>query len=190
MENTASPSADLLLELAFSARNVALELCASANLKTGQAVVVGCSTSEIAGHSLGTNSSIDIGNAVFSALLSVFSEKGVYMAVQCCEHLNRAIITQREAAMGYEIVNVVPVPNAGGAFATAAFASLPNPVALESFAADAGLDIGMTLIGMHLKKVAVPLRLETTHIGKALVIAAKTRPKLIGGSRAQYLDNI
>ena len=185
-----SVSPEHLVEIAFSARNVALELCATAGLQSGQSVIIGCSTSEIAGHKLGSNSSIDIGNATFSALHSVFNERGVFLAAQCCEHLNRAIIIEREAAAGYDIVNVVPVPDAGGSFATAAYAGLHDPVALEHFYADAGLDIGMTLIGMHLKKVAVPLRLETTHIGKAIIIAARTRPKLIGGIRARYDERL
>ena len=173
-----------------SAASAALELCEAAGLKSGQIVVVGCSTSEIAGHNIGTGSSAEIGKAVFESMYRVFAEKGIYIAAQCCEHLNRAIIVERAAAAGREIVNVVPRIDAGGAFAAAAFASLRDPVALEEICADAGIDIGGTLIGMHLKKVAVPLRLKTESTGKARVVAARTRPKLVGGARAGYDDRI
>ena len=173
-----------------AAASAASELCETARLKSGQMVVVGCSTSEIAGHNIGTDSSAEIGEAVFESIYRVFAEKGIYIAVQCCEHLNRAIIVERAAAAGWEIVNVVPRPNAGGAFAAAAFAALHDPVALEDICADAGIDIGGTLIGMHLKKIAVPLRLKTASVGEAQVTAARTRPRLIGGARAGYDDRI
>jgi len=169
-----------------AARNVALELFLLAGLKAGQTVVAGCSTSEIAGYKVGTNSNAAIGTIVFASLNAAFSEQGVYLAAQCCEHLNRAIIIEREAAAGFTIVNAVPVADAGGAFATAAYEGFRDPVALESILADAGIDIGGTLIGMHLKRIAVPLRLETALIGKAAVIAARTRPPLIGGARTTY----
>lgn len=169
-----------------STQNAAEELCEKAGLLTGQTVVIGCSTSEIAGYRVGTNSNAEIGAAVFKALHSVLSARGVFLAAQCCEHLNRALIVERAASALYEIVNVVPVPGAGGAFAAAAYTGFNDPVALEMIRADAGLDIGGTLIGMHLKRVAIPLRLETAYIGKAPVIAARTRPALIGGSRAEY----
>jgi len=179
-------------EIKIAAQNAALELCDSAGMKAGQTVIIGCSSSEIAGHQVGTGSSAEIGAVVFDALYQVFSEKGIFLAAQCCEHLNRAIIVERAtpAVQGQEIVNVVPIPAAGGAFASAAYVAFEDPVALEEIRADAGLDIGGTLIGMHLKKVAVPLRLKTTHIGKAPIIAARTRPKLIGGARAAYDDRI
>ena len=173
-----------------SAHMAALELIDKAKLSTGQIVVVGCSTSEINGYNVGTNSSTETGSAVFSALNAVFSEHGLFLAAQCCEHLNRAIIVERSAAAGYTMVNVVPLPKAGGSFATAAYIGFNDPVALESILADAGLDIGGTLIGMHLKKVAVPLRLDTAMIGKAAVLAARTRPPLIGGSRATYDEKL
>ena len=188
MENTATP--EFLEGITISARAVALELCFAAKLVAGNIVVVGCSTSEITGNRIGTVSSTTIGAAVFSALYSVFSQRGVYLAAQCCEHLNRAIIIEREAAGSLEIVSVVPIPEAGGAFASAAYAGFPDPVALEEIRADAGIDIGGTLIGMHLKRVAVPLRLETAAIGKAAVAAARTRPKYIGGPRARYGENL
>ena len=176
--------------IAKAAWNAAMELCTAARLVTGQTVIVGCSTSEIAGHQVGTNSNAEIGAAVFGALNSVFKERGIYLAAQCCEHLNRALVIERDAAAAYEIVNAVPTPDAGGAFACAAYASLKDPVAVASVMADAGLDIGGTLIGMHLKRVAVPLRLETTNIGKATLIAARTRPPLIGGVRAKYDESL
>lgn len=176
----------MLDEVAQAARGVAVELCERARLSAGQTVIVGCSTSEIAGFCVGTNSDADIGAAVFGELHGVFAERGVYLAAQCCEHLNRAVVVEREAATGYEIVNAVPAPKAGGAFAAAAYARLRDPVVISEISADAGLDIGGTLIGMHLKRVAVPLRLEIPCIGKASVIAARTRPPLIGGARAEY----
>ena len=177
-------------DIAKSARGAALELCEKAALKPGQVVIVGCSTSEIAGHHVGTRPSAEIGAAVFDALHGVFSERGIYTAAQCCEHLNRAVIIEREASAAYEIVNVAPVPDAGGPFAAAAYAALGDPVALSSITADAGIDIGGTLIGMHLKRVAVPLRLEAAHIGKASVFAARTRPPMIGGARTVYDEKL
>ena len=176
----------MLDEITRAARNAAVELCEKACLSAGQIVVVGCSTSEIAGYRVGTNSNTDIGDAVFDALYSVFNERGVFLAAQCCEHLNRALIIEREAAAGWERVNVIPLPDAGGAFASAAYAGFHEPVALDMIRADAGLDIGGTLIGMHLKRVAIPLRLEIERIGEAAVVAARTRPMLVGGARARY----
>ena len=162
------------------------ELCEKANLKPGGIVVVGCSTSEVIGAKIGTNSSPEVAAEIFRALHEYTQSKGLFLAIQCCEHLNRAIITERAAAPFAEPVNVVPQPKAGGSLATMAYAGFADPVALEEIKADAGLDIGLTLIGMHLKKVAVPVRLENNKIGEALVVAARTRPKFIGGSRAVY----
>ena len=176
--------------IAESARRVALELCEKASLYAGQVVIIGCSTSEIAGHNIGTNSNAELGVTVFDALQNVFAHKGIFLAAQCCEHLNRAVIIEREAAAPYEIVNVVPTYEAGGAFASAAYSRFFDPVALDSIRADAALDIGGTLIGMHLKRVAVPLRLETVTIGKTTVTAARTRPMLIGGARATYDESL
>jgi len=176
----------LLDDITQTTRAAAVELCTRAGLNAGQIVIVGCSTSEIAGYVVGTNSSAEVGVSVFDALFDVFSERGIFIAAQCCEHLNRAIIIEREAAAGWEIVNIVPMPEAGGAFAAAAYAKLQDPVAISAISADAGLDIGNTLIGMHLKRVAVPIRLQSAFIGKATVVAARTRPPLIGGARAIY----
>ena len=181
---------EFLDDIANSAGIVAQELITAANLKALQTVIIGCSTSEIAGYRIGACSNTEIGTVVFKALYHVFAERDIFVAAQCCEHLNRAIIIERDAAAGYDIVNVVPAPDAGGAFATAAYTELRDPVALESIRADAGIDIGGTLIGMHLKPVAIPLRLANASIGKASVIAARTRPKLIGGVRAGYNEEL
>ena len=164
----------------------AAEICERAGLKRGSILVVGCSTSEVVGSKIGTNSSVETAGEISRALLDVTKIRGIFLAVQCCEHLNRAIITERAAVPGAEIVNVVPQPKAGGSLATKVYAALEDPVALEEIKADAGLDIGLTLIGMHLKKVAVPVRLENHTIGAAMVVAARTRPKFIGGARAVY----
>lgn len=171
-------------------KKAAEELIEKAKLKNGDVVVVGCSSSEILGENMGTNSSPELGEAVFNSLNDVFKEKGIFIAAQCCEHLNRAIITESIAVKNAETVNVVPVPKAGGSFATAAYKYMENPVALENIKADAGLDIGGVLIGMHLKNVAVPLKLSEKSIGNALLLAARTRPKFIGGVRANYNENL
>ena len=166
------------------------ELIEKANLKAGQILVVGCSTSEVLGSKIGTNSNPDTAKEIFRALHDTANQYGIYLAIQCCEHLNRAIITERKAVPFGEIVNVVPQPKAGGSLATAAYAGFADPVAVEEIKADAGIDIGFTLIGMHLKKVAVPVRLEHNRIGEAMIVAARTRPKFIGGERAVYSDDL
>ena len=166
------------------------ELCEKAKLKEGNIVVVGCSTSEVIGSKIGTNSNPDVAGEIFSALHDYTMSKGLFLAIQCCEHLNRAIITERKAVPFAEAVNVVPQPKAGGSLATKAYMGFTEPVAIEEIKADAGIDIGFTLIGMHLKKVAVPLRLEHNKIGEATVIAARTRPKFIGGVRAVYNEEM
>ena len=166
------------------------ELCRKAKLKAGNIVVVGCSTSEVVGSKIGTYSNQEVAGEIFSALRDSTKAKGIYLAIQCCEHLNRAIITERKAVPFTEPVNVVPQPKAGGSLATQAYTGFEDPVAIEEIKADAGLDIGYTLIGMHLKKVAVPLRLENNKIGEAMVLAARTRPKFIGGARAAYDENL
>lgn len=167
-------------------KEVISELCEKAKLKEGHIVVVGCSTSEVLGSGIGSNSSPETAEEIFTALHDYTRSRGLYLAIQCCEHLNRAIIIERKAVPFAEPVNVVPQPKAGGSLATKAYAGFEDPVALEEIRADAGLDIGFTLIGMHLKKVAVPLRLEHNKIGAATVLAARTRPKFIGGARAVY----
>ena len=172
------------------AYELASELCEKAGLKKGQILVVGCSSSEIVGDRIGTNSSIEAAEAVYEGITAALAERGVFLAAQCCEHLNRAIVVEREAVPGAEPVNVVPQPKAGGSFATTAYRRFRDPVVLEEIRADAGLDIGDTLIGMHLKKVAVPVRLASFSLGAAHVSAARTRPKFIGGSRAVYDDSL
>ncbi len=162
------------------------ELIEKAKLQKGDLVVVGCSTSEICGSRIGSDSRPEVARSVFDAIYTTLSEAGIYLAAQCCEHLNRALIVEREALPHAQRVNVVPQPKAGGSFATAAYARFSQPIAVEHIRADAGLDIGGTLIGMHLKEVAVPLRLSMDHIGSALLLAARTRPKFIGGIRAVY----
>lgn len=166
------------------------ELVEAANLHGGQIVVVGCSTSEVTGHKIGSFSAPEIGQALFEGIQSVLLPRGIRLAAQCCEHLNRAIITEADAVSGQDIVNVVPQPKAGGSFATAAYHGFRHPVALEHIRADAGLDIGCTLIGMHLREVAVPVRLVHNRIGDALVLSARVRPKFIGGQRAVYDDQL
>ena len=162
------------------------ELYEKAKLKAGNIVVIGCSTSEVVGAKIGTNSNIDVAEEVFKGLHDYTKSKGLFLAVQCCEHLNRAIITERSAVPFAELVNVIPQPKAGGSLATQAYAGFSDPIAVEEIKADAGLDIGLTMIGMHLKKVAVPVRLEQNRIGQAIVVAARTRPKFVGGVRAVY----
>lgn len=172
------------------AANAAAQLAEAARLHKGQIVVIGCSTSEVVGKKVGSWSTPEIAAAIFEGLSSVFGPMGVYIAAQCCEHLNRAIIVEHEAVPNAEIVNVVPQPKAGSSFATAAYQAFRHPVALEEIRADAGLDIGGTLIGMHLKKVAVPVRLPQDHIGDAILLAARVRPKFIGGDRAVYDESL
>ena len=173
-------------EIYNQAKQATEEIVAAAGLKAGNILVVGCSSSEVAGGVIGHNSSLETAEAVFAGIYDVLKEKGIFLAAQCCEHLNRAICVERAAVPGAETVWVVPQPKAGGSFATTAYRTFEEPVMLEEIKADAGLDIGGTLIGMHLKRVAVPVRLSLDHIGSALLLAARTRPKYIGGERAVY----
>ena len=168
------------------ARLTIAEITQKAGLKQGDILVIGCSTSEILGDKIGTNSAPEVATEVFSAFHDYAKAHGLYLAVQCCEHLNRAIVTERAAVPWAQTVNVIPQPKAGGSLATAAYTALEQPVVVEEIKADAGIDIGFTLIGMHLKQVAVPVRLEHNRIGQAMIVAARTRPKFIGGARAVY----
>lgn len=179
---------NIMSEIFNQSASAAAELVEKANLKKGDIVVIGCSTSEVIGKRIGTSGTLEVAKEIFDGLNSVFSDKGIYIAAQCCEHLNRAIIIEKEKAelLGLDEVCVVPHPHAGGSFATSAWKTMKNPVAVEEIRADAGIDIGTTLIGMHLKRVAVPLRLENNSIGEAKLSAARTRPKYIGGERAKY----
>ncbi len=177
-------------QIIMQCKNACKDLIDQANLKSGDLVVVGCSTSTVVGSKWGTDSNAHLGKIIFEAIYEVLSKNGIYMAAQCCEHLNRAIVVERAAIGNGEIVNVVPQPKAGGSFATAAYNGMKDAVVVEQIKADAGLDIGLTLIGMHLKTVAVPVNLQTKKIGEAIVSAARTRPKFIGGIRAQYDQNL
>lgn len=171
-----------------TAKQAVMELLEIADLVAGDVFVVGCSSSEIIGGKIGKASSIEAAEAAFEGIYSVLEEKRIFLAAQCCEHLNRALVLERECAekYGYEIVSVVPQPKAGGSFATTAYRTFKNPVIVEHIKASAGMDIGDTLIGMHLKDVAVPVRLNVKKIGEANLVCARTRPKYIGGERAKY----
>ena len=177
-----------LTQLAAAAAAAAEELITAAQPKKGRIFVLGCSTSEVLGSKIGTARSPETAEAIVKSIMAVTRAHGLFLAVQCCEHLNRALVMEREAAerYGYEIVWVVPQPKAGGSLATAAWKRLKDPVAVLEVRADAGLDIGQTLIGMHLKRVAVPVRLGIRQIGEARITAARTRPLLVGGERAKY----
>lgn len=166
----------------------AIELIEISGVEAGDLLVVGCSTSEVAGSRIGSNSQPDLAKELFEGIYDACREKGIELAAQCCEHLNRALILEKRVAKsrGLEIVNVVPWPKAGGSFATQAYEHFENAVAVEHIKAEAGMDIGDTLIGMHLKDVAVPVRLSVNKIGEAHLVCARTRPKFIGGERAHY----
>ena len=170
------------------------EFIEKAKLKKGQLFVVGCSTSEVLGEKIGTASSYSTAGALFRGILRAAKEAELFLCTQCCEHLNRAIITDKEAALAYglmsHLVNVIPKEKAGGSFSTVAYENFANPVALEKVRADGGIDIGDTFIGMHLKEVAVPLRLSKNTLGSAHLTAARVRPKFVGGSRAVYDENL
>ncbi len=178
----------LLQEIQQSAANAVRELIEVAHLKPGNILVVGCSSSEMIGERIGKHSSLGAAEALCDAILPILAENGIYLAAQCCEHLNRALIVERTCAerYGYEPVWVKPQPKAGGSFATTVWERMSAPVAVENVAAHAGLDIGSTLIGMHLRRVAVPVRLSVARVGEASLTAARTRPAYIGGPRAQY----
>ena len=177
-------------EILTQARQAGRELIEAAKLKPGQILVIGCSSSEMVVERIGKGSSLEAAQAAYAGIATVLKEAGIHLAAQCCEHLNRALVVERELALihGYEIVNAVPQPHAGGSFAVTAYRNMSDPVLVESILADAGLDIGGTLIGMHLRKVAVPVRLSLKKIGQAEILCARTRPKYIGGARAAYLD--
>ena len=177
-------------EITKQAETILAELLEQAKLKHGAILVIGCSSSEIVGKRIGKGSSMEAAQAAFRGIYPLLQEQGIHLAVQCCEHLNRAIIMERTVAetKGYEIVNVMPQPHAGGSFAVTAWNAFEDPVAVETIQADAGMDIGGTLIGMHLRRVAVPVRTSLNHIGNAIVLCARTRPKYIGGPRAIYQE--
>lgn len=177
-------------EIKAQARQAISELMEVSGLKPGSLLVIGCSSSEMVGGRIGKASSLEAAQAAWQGIAPLLLEKKIQLAVQCCEHLNRALVVERQAAeeRGYEIVNAVPQVHAGGSFALTAYENMADPVLVETIRADAGLDIGGTLIGMHLKPVAVPVRLSLSRIGQANILCARTRPKYIGGPRAQYLS--
>lgn len=179
-------------EITLQARQAVTELLETAKLREGDIFVVGCSSSEMVGARIGKGSSMEAAQAAFAGIYPLLKEKGIYLAAQCCEHLNRALIIEAECAekYGYDEVNVRPWAHAGGSFATTCFESFENPVAVEHIRAKAGIDIGGTLIGMHLRDVAVPVRLSIDHIGEAHILCARTRPKSIGGERARYREEL
>ena len=178
----------MFTEIKNQAAQAARELAEAAKLEKGDIFVVGCSSSEVCGEKIGTLSNFEVGKAVFDGIYEVLSQKGIYLAAQCCEHLNRSVVIERECMREYRLeeVSAVPQPKAGGSFATNAYKAFSDPVLVESIQAHCGIDIGGTLIGMHLKRVAVPVRLSVRKVGEAPIICAKTRPRLIGGERAVY----
>ncbi len=182
----------MLSNIKKQAKQAVTELIEISKIKSGEILVIGCSSSEIMGGDIGKASSIDAAKAVFDGIYPILKEKGIYLAAQCCEHLNRAIIIEQSVAEKFnlEIVNVMPQTKAGGSFATTVWQNIEHPVAVEHIKASAGLDIGNTLIGMHLKEVAVPVRLSINKIGKAPIVCARTRPKFIGGERAHYCEDL
>ena len=177
-----------LAEIEAQSRQAVTELLEVSGMERGQILVVGCSSSEVVGGHIGKASSLETAQALFRGIWPVVQQRGIWLAAQCCEHLNRALIVEEACARqyGYEPVCVVPQPKAGGSFATTAWAQFEHPVAVEHIRAHGGRDIGGTLIGMHLRDVAVPVRLSLDHIGEGLLLCARTRPKFIGGSRAVY----
>ena len=183
-----SVDAELARAIKESAKTLVNELIDNTSIKAGQIIVIGCSSSEILGNKIGKGSSYEAAKMLFEAIYPVLKDKSIYLAAQCCEHLNRALIVERECAekYGYEIVSVVPQPKAGGSFATVTYENMTEPCAVEHIRAHVGIDIGDTLIGMHLRDVAVPIRLSVKSIGDANVVCAYTRPKFIGGCRAVY----
>ncbi|MBR6781572.1 MAG: TIGR01440 family protein [Clostridia bacterium] len=181
-------SEQIYFNIARDAEAAVRELIEVSHLAAGQLLVIGCSSSEMVGQRIGKNSSMEAALALRDAVMPILAEKGICLAVQCCEHLNRCLVVERTTAekYGYDPVWVKPWPKAGGSFATAVWEAMSDPVAVETIKAHAGMDVGDTLIGMHLRRVAVPVRLSVTHIGAAPITCARTRPAYIGGPRAEY----
>ncbi len=177
-----------ICEIKKQAYEAAKEIIEISGATEGDLLVVGCSTSEVAGGVIGKASSPEVAKELFAGIYQAVCEAGIELAAQCCEHLNRALILERKVAKerGYEIVNVMPQPKAGGSFATQTYEGLKDAVAVEHIQADLGIDIGDTLIGMHIKEVAIPVRISVEKIGNAHVVCARRRPKFIGGERAIY----
>ena len=175
------------------AEMIAEEFLQQANLKFGDLVVIGCSSSEIAAHRIGSYSNAELGRAVFQGFCKIFKEQGIYLAAQCCEHLNRVLVVERECMVRFGLTEVCVTPwlHAGGAFATEATRRFEDYVMVESREgkARAGIDIGGTFIGKHMHPVVVPIHAKNRHIGQANVTMARTRPKYVGGPRAHYPDS-
>lgn len=185
-------SENIISKIKEDAESVICELLEVSGLGAGDIFVLGCSSSEMIGEKIGTHSSADAAKALYDVLYTKLCEKGIYLAAQCCEHLNRALVVERDLALRerYEIVNAIPHAHAGGASATLAYSLFNDPVLVEYVNADAGLDVGGTLIGMHLKRTAVPVKTKTRTIGCASVVCARTRPRFIGGERAIYNQDL
>jgi uncharacterized protein (TIGR01440 family) len=169
------------------------ELIQAGKLQPGQLIVIGASTSEVIGEHIGKHGSIDVAEALFAGINTTRKKHGLAIAFQCCEHLNRALVVEREwldKHPQFVEVSAIPVPKAGGSMAAYAFRHLDQPVLIESVQAHAAIDIGDTLIGMHLKSVAVPFRPSVRTLGSAHITTAYTRPKLVGGERAVYKADI
>ena len=189
--SNAEAAALFLEKIKNDAKKITEELIAASELSAGQILVVGCSSSEVTGNKIGKASIPSVADSILDGMLPTLSERGIYLAAQCCEHLNRAIIIEKDLCdrLGIDPVCVVPVPKAGGSFAATCYRRFESAVAVEHIKAHAGLDIGGTLIGMHLREVAVPLRLSVRTLGEAPILCARTRPKYIGGARAVYEIN-
>lgn len=181
-----------LNKLKDQSKQVLRELILKSKVNSGNIVIIGCSTSEVIGEEIGTCSNIGVAKSLFDGFIEVVNENGLFLTAQCCEHLNRAIVVEKEVAerLNLDIVNVVPVLKAGGAFSTVCWNNFKKPVVVEEIKADCGIDIGGTLIGMHIKSTVVPVRTSIRNIGFAHVICARRRPKFIGGERANYDLNL
>lgn len=183
-----------LLTIKEQAAQAATSVCTAANLQAGDLFVVGCSSSEVCGEIIGTHSSLETAEAIFDGIYGVLQEKHIFLAAQCCEHLNRALIVERAVCEKFRLeeVNVIPQPKAGGSFAATAYKHFTEPIAVENLcqSASAGMDIGGTLIGMHIKPVVVPLRIDVKQIGEAILLCARRRAKFVGGSRAVYNEQL
>lgn len=188
----AAPAGLALQELQKKLEALLADFKRQVQLRPGQILVVGCSSSEVWGDRIGQASSAETGAAIHAVLRDFCQREGLVLAAQCCEHLNRALVMERREALarGYEEVNVRPWLKGGGAFATAAYEGAQEPCCVASISADYGLDIGETLIGMHLRPVIVPLRLLDRQLLGARVTACRRRPPCIGGERARYVSEL
>ena len=180
----------MLEQVRNEAKAAALEICQVAKLRKGQILVVGCSTSEVTGHKVGSYSSPELGQAIYDGIQEALQPQGIYLAAQCCEHLNRALVMEQKVLDERRLtqVNVMPVPKAGGSTGAAAYLRFEEPAVAMAIQAEAAIDVGDTLVGMHIRPVAVPLRMpqENYKVGEAHVVMAYSRLPYIGGERAQY----